>query len=145
MTLKNIKNAIQNYLEEIAGTDEKIRKIYGYFEPVPTEFPCAMVYLQTFDEERLDFGSNTVNADFIVKLCIPQPPEADYSVLEDLRLDCVQSIVDKLNSQSAAETLGGVCYSAIITTGEPEYDNETAIPTLVTGIVISTKSQKFLT
>lgn len=144
MGLKTIKNSLATYLEEIAGTGFKIRKVYSYFEPTPTEFPCVQVYLKQFDEDRLDFQDNQLNSDFMIKLCVPQEQNADNEEIEDLRLDCIDAILDRLRKSDAVETLGGETFSADISAGEPYMDNETSMPMLVTDITISTSSSKII-
>jgi hypothetical protein len=144
MGLKTIKNAIGTYLESISGREFKIRKVYKYFEPTPSEFPCVLVYLKQFDEERLDFQDNKLNSDFIIKLCIPQESDADNEDIEDLRLDCIDAVLDRLRASDAIETLGGETFSTEISSGEPYMDNEAEFPMIVTDITISTSASKLI-
>jgi len=144
MGLKTIKNSIAAYLEEISGAGFKVRKVYSYFEPTPTEFPCVMVYLKQFDETRLDFQDNQLNSDFLIKLCVPQEQGADNAEIEDLRLDCIDAVLDRLRKADASETLGGETFSAEVSAGEPYMDNETSIPMLVTDITMATSASKLI-
>lgn len=128
----------------IAGTTKLIRKVYGYFEPTPREFPCVLVFLKNFDEERLDFQDNQLNAQYVVKLCIPQEEGTDNSEIEDLRLDCIDAILDRLRASDAVETLGGETFSTDISSGEPYMTTEAEFPMLVTDITISTSASKLI-
>lgn len=141
---RTIKSAIATLLSDIVGTDKNIRKLYGYFEPKPTEFPCVMVYMRNADEERLDFGNNQVNVDYMIKIVLPLEKNADMEEIEDLRLDCMDDVLDRLRKTDAVETLGGHTFQTQFTAGEPYMENDADFPVLVTDLTLSTSRSEIL-
>ena len=133
-----VKTAITTLLADIVGTSQNIRKLYGYFEGSPTEFPCVMVYMKEITEERLDFHDNQINTGFQIKLCIPLEQGTDRETMEDLRLDCIDDVMDRLRKSDAVETLGGSVFKTDFTAGEPYEENEASIPILVTDLTLDT-------
>lgn len=142
---KTIKSGIATYLADIVGITKNIRKMYSYFEPNPSEFPCIMVYSQNSSEERLDFRSNAVSQNFMIKVCIPLEKGADMADMEDLRTDCVDDVKNRLRKSDAVETLGGLVYEANTNVGEPYVEENATFPLLVCDIIVETKRQEFIT
>jgi len=141
---KDIKNIIAGFIEEVSGTSENIRKVYSHFEPMPSEFPCVMVFLKNINEDRLDFQDNQVDADYQIKLCVPFPANAKKSVLEDLRLDCIDDIMARLRKKDALETLGGEVFQTKFSAGEPYIETEAELPMLITDFTFETSRAEFI-
>jgi len=135
---RTIKTAISTILSDVVGVGFNIRKLYGYFEPSPAEFPCVMVYMRNANETRLDFGSNQTNVEYSIKLIVPLEQRANSEAMEDLRLDCMDDVLDRLRKKDAVETLGGVVFKTEIIAGEPYMDNGANFPVLVTDLVLRT-------
>jgi len=141
---RTVKTTIATLLSEVVGTTKNIRKIYGYFESAPTEFPCVMVFLKGISEDRLDFGNNQVNANYQIKLCLPLGGSADREEIENLRLDCIDDIMDRLRKSDAVETLGGDVFKTSFTAGEPYEELEAEFPMLVTDFLYETARSEMI-
>lgn len=141
---KDIKNKISDLIAEVTGTNQNIRKLYRYFEPTPSEFPCVMVYLKSIDEERLDFQDNQVNAEYQIKLCLPLQKTANQETTEDLRMDCIDDILVRLRKKDAVETLDGLTFKADIVSGEPYLELDSSIPMLITDLTLATSRTEFI-
>lgn len=102
---KSIKNKLVDILETLQGTGKPLKAVFGYIEPTPQNYPCAMVRISgTSTENRLDTNSNEVTAEFTIRVLL----RVDNSeAAEDQRLDLLDSILDAFRSATYVDTLGG--------------------------------------
>ncbi len=133
-----VKTAITTILSDVVGRTQNIRKLYGYFNGSPDEFPCVMVYMKDINEERLDFHDNQVNTGFQLKLCVPLDQTSNREEMEDLRLDCIDDIMNRMRKSDAIETLGGEVFSTDFSAGEPYEELDATFPMLVTDLTLDT-------
>jgi len=102
---KAIKDKLVTILETLKGTNQPLKEVFGYIEPTPQLYPCAMVRISgTSTETRLDTNSNEVNAEFTIRVLLRVDNSEDA---EDQRLDLIDSILDALRSATNVDTLGG--------------------------------------
>lgn len=102
---KTVKDSIVTILGTVAGTTKPLKVVFGYMEPSPSQYPCAMVRVVNGAEIRLDTASNFLTMDFVVRVLIR---EKNTQAAEDQRLDLMTSIVAVFRSTANVDTLGGI-------------------------------------
>lgn len=103
---KTVRDKLVTILETLEGTSKPLKEVFGYMEPIPQLYPCAMVRVSgTSTETRLDTSSNELVMEFTIRVLI----RADNTkATEDQRLDLIDSIIDAFRSTSNVDTLGGI-------------------------------------
>ena len=103
---KTVKDQIVTVLETLKGTGKPLKNVFGYPEPSPQEYPCAIVHFAEATEERLDTASNFTTVKFVIRVILREKNTEDAN---DQRLDILDSIYSAFRSPTYIDTLGGVC------------------------------------
>lgn len=103
---KTVKNKLVTILQTLEGTAKPLKEVFGYIEPTPQLYPCAMVRLTgTSTEVRLDSASNEMVMEFTIRILMRVD---NTETTEDQRLDLLDSIMDAFRTASNIDTLGGI-------------------------------------
>lgn len=102
---KTVKDSIVTILNTITGSTKPLKVVFGYMEPQPSQYPCALVRVVNGAEIRLDSASNFLTMDFVVRVLIR---EKNTQAAEDQRLDLMTNVVAAFRSTANVDTLGGI-------------------------------------
>ena len=100
-----VKDAILDILESLVGTDQPFQEVFGYSEPTPQAFPCAMIRGVSGGEAAFDSASNLMTANFVIRVL--QRVENSESA-EDQRLALIDYLCEVFRKKEIVDTLGGI-------------------------------------
>lgn len=102
---KTVKDKLKTILQTLEGTGKPLKEVFGYIEPTPQLYPCAMIRVSgTSTESRLDSGSNELMMEFTIRVLL----RVDNSeTAENQRLDLLDSIMDAFRTSANVDTLAG--------------------------------------
>lgn len=103
---KDIKDQIVTVLGTITGSGKVLKAVFGYPEPSPQQYPCAVVHFIEATEERLDTASNFVTVKFGIRVMLR---EKNTLAANDQRLDILEAVHAAFRSHTYIDTLGGHC------------------------------------
>ncbi len=119
---KDVKDKLVNILTTLTGSGQPIQQVFGYMEPSPEAYPCAMVSITgNSNETRLDSDSNLQLVEFVIRVFIPQENNQDR---EDQRLMLTDAIFDAFRTSANIDTLGGLVDKFDLYVGNPVATNE---------------------
>lgn len=103
---KTVKDKLVDILETLEGTSKPLKEVFGYIEPSPQLYPCAMVRLTgTSSELRLDSASNEMTMEFTIRVLMRVD---NTEAAEDQRLDLLDAIMAAFRTPTTVDTLGGI-------------------------------------
>lgn len=108
MAAQNIKNKIMEILESLKGDGKPLAEVYGYFEPQPKKFPCALVRsTEGQDKKRIDSAHNEVCYSFEIRVLFRTENTLEE---EELRMNVFEAIDEAFSKKPNVDTLGGLVH-----------------------------------
>ena len=103
---KEVKDRLVTILGTITGTSQPLKATFGYMNPSPELYPCALVRVQGASQEiRLDTASNLLTMEFVVRVLIR---EKNTPPAEDQRLTLMTAVTAVFRSAANVDTLAGL-------------------------------------
>lgn len=103
---KAVKDQLETVLNTLVGSTKPLKAVFGYPEPSPQQYPCAVIHYLDSNEERLDSSSNFLTVRFVLRFMIR---EKNTAAANNQRLELMDSVYAAFRTSARIDTLGGVC------------------------------------
>lgn len=120
--LKTVKDKIVEIFTALSGDGQPLKAVFGYAEPMPQQYPCAMIlWNNKAAEERLDSMSNYVPFSFVARVLIREKNDQDA---EEKVMELADALTDSLRTTANIDTLQGLVEAFEIGEAQRIHSNE---------------------
>lgn len=128
---------IKAQLVACLNTVSAFEQVFGYFEPLPQEFPCAMVTMYKGGlNEAYTNTQNMIEKRFLIHI---ELRGKNTEAQEELRMDIVDAVVAALNSTTYAYDANNTTDIFAVEAVEPFNDDQGEHPKIGVDIIVSAK------
>lgn len=115
--IKTIFEKVVEVMETLKGTGQPLAEVYGYPEPSPQLFPCAIMDISGgLTQEDTSSMSKWLTVNVVVRVMIRQRNAQEATLL---RLDIMDKVIEAFTTEDVVDDLGGVCDLLDIPSIEP--------------------------
>lgn len=129
---------IKDKIGTMLGTVTKLQAVYKYFEPLPQQFPCAMI--EAYKGDKDEIYTNTQNMmvrRFVIHVQITGKNTQQNS---DLRADILDDVIDVINSATYGYSMDNTADIMVVDSVDTWDDNNSESPKIGIDFIISCKT-----